>query len=109
MKTISSILKTLALWILRFSRKFNPPYEYLLISTDEIIYSDSEYIATIALLAQQKELHGILYKKMCADGYEEFVENISALEKNIITTDKRLVKASEVYNGAENTVGRLQS
>lgn len=94
---------------MRFSRKFNPPYEYLLISTDEIIYSDSEYIATIALLAQQKELHGILYKKMCADGYEEFVENISALEKNIITTDKRLVKASEVYNGAENTVGRLQS
>ena len=44
---------------------------------------------------------------MCADGYEEFVENISALEKNIVTTDKRLVKASEVYNGAANTVGRL--
>ena len=96
MKTLSVILKNLSILILRLSRKFNPHYDYLLISTDEIIYSDPEYCATISILSSEEQLSEILNNKMLSDGQDMLVENIINTQDKL--NDNKLIRASEVYN-----------
>lgn len=83
--------------MLKFSKKFNPHYEYLLISTDEIKYSDPEYVAVVITLANDGDLSEILSSMLTEDGHEDLVEEISSTNEKL--SNNELIKASEVYNG----------
>ena len=83
--------------MLKFVKKFNPHYEYLLISTDEIKYSDPEYVAVIVTLSNDGDLSDILTSVLIDEGYEDIVDEINSTNQKL--NDNELIKASEVYNG----------
>lgn len=84
--------------MLRFSKKFNPHYDYLFISTEEIIYSDKDYIGTIADLSHNGELYSTLLDKIAADGHNDVVDFLSS-NNTVHNNTNLLIRASEVYNG----------
>ena len=108
MVKLANLLKTLALFILRFSKKFNPHYDYLLISTEEIVYSDKDYIGLITELSYNDELYTALLDKIAADGHNDIVDYLPS-NNTVQNNTNLLIKASEVYNGRgkKNWVGRL--
>lgn len=84
--------------ILKFSRKFNPHYDYLLISTEEVVYSNKDYIGLITELSYDDTLYKVLLDKIKHDGHNDVVDFLlsnNTTQNNINT----LIKASEVYNG----------
>lgn len=82
---------------MKFRKKFSPHYEYLLISTEEIKYSDPEYVAVIVTLSNNGELSDILGDMLIEDGHENIVSVIESNTKKF--NNNELIKASEVYNG----------
>ena len=103
---LSKLLKTLAVFLLRISYKFNKASNFLLIDTEDIRYSDPEYITTVLVLSEVGTLQEILYKRIEDDGHDEMIEVydnfMDELEGKMVgETKNKLVKASEVYSGGK--------
>lgn len=82
---------------MKFRKKFSPHYEYLLISTEEIKYSNPEYVAVIVTLSNTDELSNILNDMLIDHGHENIVDSIESTNEKL--NNNELIKASEVYNG----------